>query len=45
MLHYCVFSNSGVTCVCEENLQDEDMVTELTRTKEHTPNTNKWEEF
>lgn len=40
-----IFSNKEFTYVCEEYLQDEDMVTELTRTRGHTPNTNKWEEF
>ena len=41
---FCVFSNNESTHLHEENLQDEDLVTELTRTGECISNTN-GEEF
>lgn len=40
-----IFSNNRFTRVCEENLQDEDTVTELAKTREHTPHIDKWEDF
>ena len=41
----CIFPNNDSTYICEDYFQDEDMVTELTRIRWHTPNAKKWMGF